>query len=365
MKLLISIDQKRAFAAGIDAPNSTEWIEVDPAALDDDVRELVTDRIQYGNKAETIRLLKPTVAALVDWARAELDKKARERKEKQAKIACLHAYFDDPERQTIGVYISKSGLRYRVWKNPENSDSMKNAAASTIIEVPKTRHIPPNLGDPTLREKGEKLEKQVEDAIAQAHDELQPQFDAWRQSEDAKRLAAAQAERERQEGRQAAYARFIDQHGTEGQRKRLARGLLPDIEILRSATTHYLCPLIERYGRFERPDRGQLLESFGIEIDYNMGELVETTRTATECDDSDVAALEEVEAFVSDLDPDGKVALVEHVLTFDDDDDEERVWIDLAVAVNATVDEIPISVHLGTLSREDAEKIGEMIAKDL
>lgn len=105
MKILVSIDQKAAIAAGIDAPQSTAHVEIDPATLGEAERLALAERTVDGHDAShRIRLLGPTAERLTE----ELQRLAAERLAEEQKRAARTAEVEAELRAAIDDY--RSGL---------------------------------------------------------------------------------------------------------------------------------------------------------------------------------------------------------------------------------------------------------------
>ncbi len=95
MRVLVAVDQATAVKQGLDAPNSTAWVEFDPAKLGE------TERIAAGQLfakhkdrwAKTVRLVVPSVDALT----AELRRKAPVLAEREAQARAWQEYLTELE----------------------------------------------------------------------------------------------------------------------------------------------------------------------------------------------------------------------------------------------------------------------------
>ncbi len=103
MKLTVNVDQRAALRRGIDAPNSTAQIEVDPAALPPPVREWLATHLRDGHRVSTaISIVAPTVEGLVAAVEAQLQQEADERAKEEARAAA-----DEPLRRAWMEYSER------------------------------------------------------------------------------------------------------------------------------------------------------------------------------------------------------------------------------------------------------------------
>lgn len=103
MKILVSIDQKGAIAAGINAPQSTAHVEIDPATLGEAERLALAECVVDGHDASRrIRLLEPTAERLTE----ELQRLAAERLAEEQKRAARTAEVEAELRAAIDDYRS-------------------------------------------------------------------------------------------------------------------------------------------------------------------------------------------------------------------------------------------------------------------
>lgn len=112
MKILVSVDQKAALRAGIDAPSSTVEITVDPAQLSERQRAVLADGLRDGHKALSITVVQPTLEGLLAVVDEKIAEKDAERAEADAKLEAEIA-SDDTEQVTVG--LDAGGARNDCW----------------------------------------------------------------------------------------------------------------------------------------------------------------------------------------------------------------------------------------------------------
>ena len=182
MNILIKIDQKAAFAAGIDAPNSTELVEINPANLTQAERDYVAKNLDgnklsgyYTSASLFFAELKEKIAKNV----VEQKKRKAELAEKEAKFASeLDDFIAKKETYTEKLYISMSE------NGVINNNKYGVVKVSFNVDVYKKMDIPAGLYNTDTAQRLNKylaeIEKENENLIEDARlahvDELKAKF---------------------------------------------------------------------------------------------------------------------------------------------------------------------------------------------
>ncbi len=182
MNILIKIDQKAAFAAGIDAPNSTELVEVNPANLTQAERDYIAKNLD-GNKLSDYYT---SADLFFDELKEKVAKKVTEQKKREAELAEKEAKFaselDDfiAKKATLESHHAISMSENGVIKN----DKYGVVKVSFNVDVYKKMHVPAGLYDTDAAQRLRKClaeiekanEKLIEDARLAHIDELKAKF---------------------------------------------------------------------------------------------------------------------------------------------------------------------------------------------
>ena len=91
MQLTVNVNQAAALAAGIDAPNSTARLTIDPATLAPPVREWLAAHLRDGHQVTDISVSEPTVEALVAKVEAAIEYQAKTLAERAERLAIEEA----------------------------------------------------------------------------------------------------------------------------------------------------------------------------------------------------------------------------------------------------------------------------------
>jgi hypothetical protein len=138
------------------------------------------------------------------------------------------------------------------------------------------------------------------------------------EADEAERAAKHMIEMERvekeREARQARQVRqlaeWVEVHGTENQKKRFAKDLLPKEEIL-ADMRNYAFASLDTFGRYRRLTRGDVLDVVGEEYDTEE-DVSFSTSDATEASAEEFEALEAIESTIGKVYPEAQVKLIDH-----------------------------------------------------
>lgn len=117
MNIIFAINQAAALKLGINAPNSTQGIDIDPAELTQDERDMLASKIIEGHKATSIFLDRPDLQGVRDKLNELIAKKREndaetqryENKLRQEASDKLIEVLANTETTKLGVWINKRG----------------------------------------------------------------------------------------------------------------------------------------------------------------------------------------------------------------------------------------------------------------
>lgn len=223
MQVQIRINQKEAIKRGIDAPHSTAKIDINPAEFTQPERDWIASQLYDGFRLDYygyVQVPAPTVEGLREAIREELEKPKREAEAKAQreaeKLAECIADLKARKTKTAHCYEFASGRA----KNADYSYPYFDYPAE--MEQAATEQVP------GAKEWLASLETGKAEAIAKAV--------AQARANEAACAAEDKAEEERKLAIEQFKQDWIQKHGTDNQRGRLAAGLLPDAEIVQAIT---------------------------------------------------------------------------------------------------------------------------------
>lgn len=187
MNILINIDQTEALRRGIDAPQSTATVEIDPAELNERQREWIADHLRDGHRLPPLKLCRAAPAELiaaVDEHIAEEDRRAEEATESMNDWL-QKAIDKEPDVERIVVGIDKDGqvLEGRrgvvrevigVPKPPWVQTSRQLRVGNAVVSIE---------ADPDLVRRYEDYVEAIrlkqESLVREAAERLQPAYQEW------------------------------------------------------------------------------------------------------------------------------------------------------------------------------------------
>lgn len=113
MRILVSVRQTEALRRGINAPQSTVEIDVDPAGLSERQRAVLADELRDGHKALSIAIVQPTLEGLLVSLNEKINAEDTERAEADAKLEEEINASGDTEQVTVG--LDSEGRRNDRW----------------------------------------------------------------------------------------------------------------------------------------------------------------------------------------------------------------------------------------------------------
>jgi hypothetical protein len=294
MRILCNIDQAACIRAGIDAPHSTSELEIDPASLSQIERDLLAATLSAGHKLSGFSVCPPTAEGLRAALAEKLAQRAAEATQREQRIlVALAAPAED------WITADAHTMAYRI--------DRKDVHKPMLLDSPRSAYLFDSAAqsDPRIQARRSEIARTV---LAPAAAEWQAAHDKA-EAEDARARADAIKVAEAKSARRAdQIATWIATRATEGMRKRQARGLLPDEDILGAMADEVFAPVAD-LARYEPMTADEVRRELGSDDSYGDPEAVDFgTRDAESAHDEDVALMERIEAAI----PGAKCELIEH-----------------------------------------------------
>lgn len=282
MQIQVNIDQAAALRRGIDAPHSTAKIEIIPADLPPDIREWIAAALWDGYRLDRQgfqdgigSIPEPTVAGLVEHARARMAAAAREktdrveraRAEAAEKRAATQRVLDGrvTERRTMQIWVSRVDGALVVAAPGNRAPGADVSGEADYVSADWPYYFDASIVESGLAQAwAAELRVGEEAAIKLATERAIARLEAREASEREKAAVLAL--------RTAQIERWIAERGTANQRARHAAGALAEQEALDAMCDEVFAPLASepRYERLTRDDAEHAEDCEGCEVSFRV-----------------------------------------------------------------------------------------------
>lgn len=299
MQVLIPVNQAACVRAGIDAPKSTVLVEIDPAQLPQDERDLLASLLVDGHKvvvadhSDRGRMFEESNRAFAGFCpptpeglRAKLRQAIERGIELHAAQSARIAEQEARRRKDLEERVARAlAAPLSSWVFAPSFAPGSPTPVARLLRAPAG--IDGVSGDPRIVARHAELAASAELAALLADHAVK----AAAARELAEREAQAKSEREAR--REAQLAAWFEEHATEQMRKRKERNLLPREAIVTAMANHAFAGLSEAdFPRYVRPAD----EVVWDEIDVDDGEVRIDVQPAKAASDAALATMERIEA---------------------------------------------------------------------